>query len=61
VAIEFVNWSGKPIKNLKLTLHFAAPATAVELASGGPVNVKADGTRRELTFDLDVADALIFR
>jgi hypothetical protein len=61
VAIELVNWSGKPLKNLSLTLHFAAPGSAVELASGGVVTEKADGSQRVLTFDLDVADALILR
>jgi hypothetical protein len=60
VVIPVINWSGKPISGLKLTVDIPIPAKAT-LASGAKVAAKKDGKASTFTFDLDVADALILR
>lgn len=59
-AIPLVNWSGKPVHNLKVTVSITTPKS-VSLASGGPLKVDQGDNTRVYTFDLDVADVLIFR
>lgn len=61
VVIPLVNWTGKPIKGLQARISIKVPGN-VTLASGQPVRAarEADGTL-VLTFDLDVADALVLR
>lgn len=58
--IPLVNWSGKPVQNLKVTFNGSAPKKA-ELASGGKVQVADENEKTVYTLDLDVADALILR
>jgi hypothetical protein len=59
VLIPLNNWSAGPVKQLRVTLDFAPPAGAKpRLGSGGKVIAGPDG--RSFTFDLDVADALVF-
>jgi hypothetical protein len=59
--IPLVNWTGKPIKGLTVTVTIATPTAKVELASGGKVEVKREAGKQTFTLDLDVADALILR
>ncbi|HEX7376161.1 MAG TPA: hypothetical protein VF278_03565, partial [Pirellulales bacterium] len=61
IAISLVNWTGRPIKQLTVTIDFDAPRRSVELAGGGSVRQASDGPRRVLTFDLETADVLILR
>jgi len=58
-AITFTNWSGKPVKGLKVTVNIPVPTKQVSLSTGGPVDI--DWQQRKFTFDLDVADTLILR
>jgi hypothetical protein len=61
VVIPLVNWTGKPVRDLQMRIAIKVPGNAT-LASGRPVRVarEADGVT-VLTFDLDVADALVVR
>jgi hypothetical protein len=65
LAIVLVNWSGKPVKGLAVTLNAfdemrpIRPAT-MKLASGGDYTVMG-GARDRVIIDLDVADAIILR
>ncbi|HVF10425.1 MAG TPA: beta-galactosidase trimerization domain-containing protein [Abditibacteriaceae bacterium] len=61
VVIPLTNWSGGPVKKLKLSLNITAPTGSAKLASGQPVKVSRQGAKQVFTFDLDVADALILR
>jgi Beta-galactosidase trimerisation domain len=66
LVIPLVNWSGAPVKGLRLTLAAADLRSGkVSLASGGKVELLAPrrGTEGKtvLRLDLDVADALIVR
>jgi hypothetical protein len=61
VAIPLINWTGSPIAGLQVDLTIAAPTGRVTLASARPVRVEKTETGRRITFDLDVADALILR
>jgi len=54
------NWSGKPLKNLSLTVNIPIPRKA-ELASGSKLKVETKGGETLFTLDLDVADVLILR
>ena len=56
-VIPLVNWSGRPIRSLTVTVPIRIPAREVSLASGGAVRRNGD----TFTLDLDVADALILR
>jgi hypothetical protein len=59
VLIPLINWSAGPVKQLHVKLNFAPPAGAKpRLAGGGKVS--ADPGGRSFTFDLNVADALVF-
>jgi hypothetical protein len=60
VAIPLVNWSKGPLKGLRVTLEGKFPAHA-SLAGGGKVRDEVLGGKRVLSFDLDVADALVLR
>jgi hypothetical protein len=60
VVIPLINWSGKPISELNLTVNIPAPAKPT-LASGGKVAMKKEAKAVTFTFDLEVADALILR
>jgi len=59
--IPLINWTGKPVKGLTVTVSIDAPAGKVELASGKEVKVMRAGGKQTFTLDLDVADALILR
>jgi hypothetical protein len=61
VVIPLVNWSGKPVPDLQVTLRIKPPAGKITLAGGGPVKVSQVLGQTVLTFGLDVADALILR
>jgi hypothetical protein len=66
LAIPLVNWSGAPIKGLRVVLAAMDLGNrTVRLASGGRVALVKDRSvpadRRVLMLDLDVADALILR
>ena len=66
IAIPLVNWSGAPIKGLRVTLAAKDLRTGqVSLAGGGKVEPVKDSSVPEgkavLMLDLDVADALILR
>lgn len=66
LAIPLVNWSGAPIKGLRVRLAAKDLGTgAISLAGGGKVelvrNRRGPEGRAELRLDLDVADALILR
>jgi hypothetical protein len=61
LLVPLVNWSGKPVKPLRVTLNFNAPAKKVSLAGGGSAKVAREEGKTVVTFDLDVADALILR
>jgi hypothetical protein len=59
-AMPCVNWSGGPIANFTITLHFELSYTTVSLASGGAITASAD--RKSFTFSLsDTIDAVVFR
>ncbi|MCH8828465.1 MAG: hypothetical protein IID45_02695 [Planctomycetes bacterium] len=60
-VIPLVNWTGKPLRKLRVTVNRKVPSKSVTLSSGKPVRVKRDGGKLVLEFDLDAADALIFR
>ena len=60
-VIPLVNWSGKPVPDLQVTLRIKTPTSKITLASGGPVKVSQVEGQTVLTFALDVADALILR
>jgi len=61
VVIPLVNWSGKPVRGLTVTVDFQTPANKVELATGRPVKTWQEERRRVFQFDLDAADALLLR
>jgi len=56
-AITFTNWSGQPVKGLKVKVNIPVPTKQVSLSTGNPVQVNGP----TCTFDLDVADTLILR
>ncbi|MEI7437172.1 MAG: beta-galactosidase trimerization domain-containing protein, partial [bacterium] len=60
-AIVVVNWSGKPVKGLKLSVNVPAPTRAVTLASGRQISAGKAGNSSEFEFDLDLADVVIMR
>lgn len=64
LAIPLVNWTGKPITDLRVTVALGGEAAAkrhATLAGGGELTVEDAADVRIYTFDLDVADALILR
>jgi hypothetical protein len=66
LAVPLVNWSGAPIKGLRVTLAAKDLRMGkVSLASGGKVeivrNPRGPEGKAVLRLDLDVADALILR
>ena len=60
-ALPVVNWAGAPVAALVLTLQFECAFSNATLATGGRVAVGRDGSWLTLTFELDVADAVILR
>jgi len=60
-VIPLVNWSGRPIKGLKVTIQAKVPREKITLASGGPLEIARKEGSLVLTLDLDVADAVIMR
>jgi len=61
LAIPLVNWSGKPLNELQVTVSIPTPDKKVSLASGRAVKVDQVDGARVYTLELDVADALILR
>lgn len=61
IVIPLVNWSGHPVPNATVVVEADLVGKKVTLASGAPVKVERQGNRVTLTFDIDIADALIFR
>ncbi len=61
MVIPLVNWSGKPVPDLQVTLRIKTPAGKITLAGGGPLKISQVEGQTVLTFALDVADALILR
>lgn len=66
LAIALVNWSGKPVKELKVKLRLLNEMKPIQtanakLASGGDIRVLSGGSGDEIFIDLDVADAIILR
>jgi hypothetical protein len=61
VVIPVVNWTGKPVAGLQLTINRPLPGKNITLASGAKISTKTDKDALVLTFDLDVADAVIVR
>ena len=61
VVMPLVNWSGRAIENLELRVNIAVPAARMALASGQPVTARETEEGMVLRFNLDVADALIWR
>lgn len=61
VLIPLVNWSGKPVQGLTVTLAIGVPGQKATLAGGGTVAMKEEQGKCVFTLDLDVADALILR
>jgi hypothetical protein len=61
VVMPLVNWSGRPVKSLNVTVSLATPTAQVSLASGAAVQVTKEANKTVVTFDLDIADALILR
>jgi len=59
--IPLVNWSGGPVKGLKVVVGMDVPAGSAKLAGGGRVRVSTRDTKRVFVLDLDIADALILR
>lgn len=59
--ISVINWSGKPIKDVRVEVRVAVTGRNASLASGARVQSKKEGNATAFTFDLDVADALILR
>jgi hypothetical protein len=61
-VITLDNWSGKPVKGLKVMVNIPVPTQHVLLATGGAVKMeKVNDEQVIFTFDLDVADALVLR
>jgi hypothetical protein len=60
-AIVLENWTGKPVKNLVVTVDVPVPGASAELASGAPVKVRKTGAKTIFTLGLDAADTLILR
>jgi hypothetical protein len=61
LLIPLVNWTPQPVKDLRVKLRLPATTSQPALASGTPLQVTSDEGCTVLTFDLDVADALILR
>lgn len=60
-VIVLINWSGKPISGLRVSIHTPFPWQHASTASGGKVSVFRQPERTELVLDLDVADVLVLR
>jgi len=60
-VIPLINWSGKPLQGVAVTVALPIGTKKPTLASGRPVKMTADKERTVFTLDLDVADALILR
>jgi hypothetical protein len=61
IVIPLINWSGRPLNELTVSVHIPVPTQSVTLASGKPVRHALRGNETLFNFDLDVADALVLR
>jgi len=59
--IPLVNWSGAPIRGLKVTMSVNVAAKEFQPRQRRKVEGLAESGNRVFTLDLDVADALILR
>lgn len=60
-VITLNNWSGKPARNLRVTVNFPLRFREATLASGKRVHVSHEKDATIFRLDLDVADAVILR
>ena len=62
-AIPFINWSGKPVKGLIVTLNFETPfdASKAVLARGGALKVGTADGKTTFTLDIELGDAIVMR
>jgi len=60
-VIPLVNWTGKPLADLQVTVRIKTPTSKITLAGGGPVKVSQVDGQLVLRFALEVADAVILR
>jgi len=61
VVIPLVNWSGRAEDDLRVSVNIPLPSGRISVASGLPIGVRRFGATTELTFEMDVADAIIVR
>lgn len=61
VVIPLINWTGRPLKNLRVHVMIPTPGAKITLASGRAVQAFTVEGERFYMLDLDAADALIFR
>ena len=59
--VPLINWTGGPVKDLVVQFRIGVPGKEISLAGGGPVRRSSNRIGLVLTFDLDVADAIILR
>ena len=62
-VLPLINWAGKPVANLTLSLQFDIAFTTARRGSGLQLGRRTDPTtgRAVFTLDLDVADAVVLR
>ena len=61
MLVTLVNWTGRPLHDLRVRLRLPIPAGAPALATGGSVHATKEGDVHVFQLDLDVADALVLR
>jgi len=61
-AIPLINWAGKPLKGLTVTLNFDSPFKTASLARGGKLTVEhGEDGHMSFELDLELTDAIILR
>ncbi len=60
-AIVLINWKGKPIHDLQVTVSLPGLPKQAFLASGTPLAVEETGNARVFRCNLDVADTIVVR
>ena len=60
-VITLNNWSGKPVRNLRVTVKMPLRFREATLASGKRVRLSQQKDATLFGLDLDVADALVLR
>ena len=60
-VVTLVNWSGGPVKGLKVTLAIDVPFRTAALATGKAIEGKKEAGKTTFTLDIDVAEALVLR